>query len=332
MAIIRGGKRIGGYDIRVGIPRDKTLDNVENDPRFRQRPGGSPDTVMGRFLASVGEANGFARSARYYIDFNLPRGLSGGIKIENLAPLKGVDQLNYNANITKESEFSGDFDELLGFTSQRDFFLEVDGKRRVQSFCRSVNMPGRSIETVPIQHNGPPRNIAIDHTYGTITARFYSDQYLRERQFFELWQRCAVNLQSHNVNYYDNYVADMNIYQLGGFHLKNSRDDKTYACHMYDAFPVTIGDINYSYDNNNIVEFDVTFQYRYWVNFYLDKQGQIELGKSEYDDYTIKKTDRGLLGMLPPTLRRAGKQILDKISRDIPTGRITNGRVFPPFL
>ena len=64
----------------------------------------------------------------------------------------------------------------------------------------------------------------------------------------------------------------------------------------------------------------------------LDKQGQIELGKSEYDDYTVKRTDKGLLGMLPPTLRRAGKQILDKISRDIPTGRITNGRVFPPFL
>lgn len=330
MAIIRGGKRIGGYDIRVGIPRDKTLDNVENDPRFRQKPGGSPDTVMGRFLASVGEANGFARSARYYLDFDMPRGIYGGVG----APTGSFRAAQDKAVDTGDNlaEFSGDLDEFEGFTQQKDFFLEVDGRRRVQSFCRSVTMPGRSIETVPIQHNGPPRNIAIDHTYGTITARFYSDMYLRERQFFELWQRCAVNLQSHNVNYYDNYVANMNIYQLGGFHLKNNRDDKTYACHMYDAFPVTIGDISYNYDSNNIVEFDVTFQYRYWVNFFLDKQGQIELGKSEYDDYTVKRTDKGLLGMLPPTLRRAGKQILDKISRDIPTGRITNGRVFPPFL
>ena len=37
MAILRGGKRIGGYDIRIGIPRDRSLDNVERDPRLRQK-------------------------------------------------------------------------------------------------------------------------------------------------------------------------------------------------------------------------------------------------------------------------------------------------------
>jgi len=329
MAIIRGGKRIGGYDIRVGIPRDRSLENVENDDRFRQKPGGNSETVMGRFLASVGEAEGFARQARYYVDFNTPKGVTGDIKIQ-------TGRLNANKaefNITDpRSEIDGDFDEHIGFTKQRDFFSGSNDKRRVQAFCRSINMPGRSIETIPIQHNGPARNIVIDHTYGTITARFYSDKFLRERQFFEMWQRSAVNLQSHNVNYYDNYVADMNIYQLGSFISKNERDSKTYACHIYDAFPQTIGDIQYSYDNNNIVEFDITFQYRYWVNFYLDKKGNIELGQSELDDYTIKKSDKGLLGKLPPDLRRAGTQVLDQIKRSVPTGRITKGTVFPPFL
>ena len=31
MAILRGGNRIGGYDIRIGIPRDRSLDNVAGD-------------------------------------------------------------------------------------------------------------------------------------------------------------------------------------------------------------------------------------------------------------------------------------------------------------
>ena len=331
MAILRGGKRIGGFDIRVGIPRDTSLENVENDDRFRQKPGGNTETVMGRFLSSVGEAEGFARQARYYVDFNTPKGIQGQIKIENLPPTVGVDQAPASI-AAAESEIDGDFDEHIGFTKQRDFYSGVNLKRRVQTFCRSINMPGRTIEQVPVQHNGPPRNISIDHTYGQITATFYSDKYLRERQFFELWQRSAINLNSHNLNFYDDYVADMNIYQLGSFVMKNERDAKTYACQIYDAFPTTIGDINYSYDNNNIVEFSVTFSYRYWVNYYLDKDGKIEVGTSELDDYTIKKTDRGLLGKLPPELRRAGKQVLDQISRNVPTGRITGGRVFPPFL
>jgi hypothetical protein len=327
MAILRGGKRIGGYDVRVGIPRDKSLENVENDDRFRQKPGGNPETVMGRFLSSVGEAEGFARQARYYVDFGLPRGISSPISTRATKP----PSLGFNEQ-NNDQQFSNDIEEIVGFTSQSDFFLQTDNIRRVQSFCRSINMPGRTIEQVAVQHNGPPRNIAIDHTYGQITATFYSDKFLRERQFFEMWQKCAINLESHNLNFYDNYVADMNIYQLGSFISKNERDSKTYACHIYDAFPTTIGDIQYSYDNNNVVEFTVTFSYRYWVNFYLDKKGNIDVGTSQLDDYTIKRADKGLLGKLPPELRRAGKQVLDQISRSVPTGRITNGRVFPPFL
>jgi hypothetical protein len=282
---------------------------------------------MGRFLASVGEAEGFARQARYYVEFGLPKGLDPII-----SPNIDVDVPATGQTFDSDENSSIDFKERQQFTSQKDFFRSQNGKRRVQSFCRSINLPGRSIEQVPVQHNGPPRNISIDHTYGQITARFYSDKYLRERQFFELWQRCAVNLNSHNLNFYDNYVADMNIYQLGSFVMKNERDSQTYACQIFDAFPVTIGDIQYNASSNDVVEFDITFSYRYWLNYYLDKEGKIDVGKSSLDEYEIKKTDRGLLGKLPPTLRRAGKQVIEQIGRNTPTGRITGGRVFPPFL
>ena len=36
MAILRGGKRINGYDVRIGLPRDRSLDDVQSDPRLRQ--------------------------------------------------------------------------------------------------------------------------------------------------------------------------------------------------------------------------------------------------------------------------------------------------------
>ena len=50
---------------------------------------------------------------------------------------------------------------------------------------------------------------------GNIVATFYADKYLRERQFFEQWQKLAVDTISHKANYYDNYVGKMHIYQLG---------------------------------------------------------------------------------------------------------------------
>ena len=98
MAILRGGKRIGGYDIRIGLPRDRSLDDVQSDPRLRQKAGGNPETTMGRFQAMVNEAEGFQRKARFYVNFTLPKGVSGG-------------------NAIGDTDLQGD-DETQGFSSE----------------------------------------------------------------------------------------------------------------------------------------------------------------------------------------------------------------------
>ena len=74
MAILRGGKRIGGIDIGIGIPRDRSLDNVLGDPRLKQRQGGSAESTLGRFISQISEGEGFARPNRFLVDFILPNG------------------------------------------------------------------------------------------------------------------------------------------------------------------------------------------------------------------------------------------------------------------
>jgi hypothetical protein len=39
----------------------------------------------------------------------------------------------------------------------------------------------------------------------------------------------------------------------------------------------------------------------------------------------------GLLGKLPPELRRAGRDALQVARRSLPIGKVTGGRLFPPF-
>ena len=53
MAILRGGKRIDGYDIRIGLPRDRSLDNVGGDKRLKQRAGPTTQTTIGNFISKV---------------------------------------------------------------------------------------------------------------------------------------------------------------------------------------------------------------------------------------------------------------------------------------
>ena len=50
---------------------------------------------------------------------------------------------------------------------------------------------------------------------GELELSFYGDKFLRQRLFFENWQKKIFEHNTHNMNYYDSYVGSMDIYQLG---------------------------------------------------------------------------------------------------------------------
>ena len=320
MAILRGGKRIGGYDIRIGIPRDRSLDDVAGDKRLQRRQGSNPETTIGRFQSYVNEAEGFARKARFYAEFALPKGVS------------------------QEALFSEGFEdtssaalEKQAFPSQKDLLaIQQANGRRVRAFCSNISMPEREMTTKEVRHgNAPARNFVYDMKSSGISATFYADKFMRERSYFELWQKSALSTSStFNTNYYDNYVSNLNIFQLGQFASRQERDDITYGVQLIDCFPTKIGAVDYSHDANNVQTIDVDFSFRYWINYFIDKQGNIELG-SPIGRIPEIKNNRGIFGSLinklPPELRRAGRDVLNDLRRRVPLGRVTGGRVFPPF-
>ena len=294
-------------DVRIGIPRDRSLDNVTGDPRLKRTQGGNPETTIGRFESYVREAEGFARKARYYAEFQLPRGIS--------------DQTLGNA------------EETMGFATDSDNRNTQNANgRRVRAFCNAINMPDREIIMKEVKHNGPARNIAYDFKSGDVNATFFADKFLRERTYFELWQKSAFSTANFNYNYYNDYVTNLNIFQLGQYASRQERDDVTYGVQLIDAFPKTISAVDYSAEANTVQTFSVTFSFRYWVNYFIDQQGNIELGNPLGGKPVIKEGPfGGILSKLPPELRRAGRDVLNDLRRRVPLGRITGGRVFPPF-
>jgi hypothetical protein len=319
MAILRGGRRIGGIDVRIGLPRDRSLDNVTGDPRLKRVQGGNPETTIGRFQSYVNEAEGFARKARFYVEMFLPKSLPSAPEASEGA-------------VSSES-YDETYNSFLGENAMRA--MQLANARRVQAFCSAIEMPDREAVTKEVRHgNTPARNVVYDFKSSEITATFYADKFLRERSYFEAWQQSAFSTKSFNMNYYDNYVTDMRIYQLGQFASRQERDDVTYGVQLFDAFPSTISKVDYSHDTNTVQTFTVTFKYKYWINFFLDKSGNIELGQSVGNVPTIK-SDKGLLGgllgKLPPELRRAGRDVLNNLRRRVPLGKISGGRAFPPF-
>ena len=316
MAILRGGRRIGNFDIRLGLPRDKSLVDVAGDPRLKRKPGGA-GTIQ-RFLSQVNQGEGFARTNRYIVRINPPAKTGGGNNdLESTQVLENIDMM-----------------------------------------CNKVTMPNRDINTATNRTYGPARRMPYAYSYsGEIELSFYGDKFLRQRLFFENWQKKLFSMDSHNMKYYDSYVGSMDIYQLGQFDVETenvvqdgppNRTRKvpkqqidnasvTYGVRLFEVYPQTIGSYDYTYGSENEqVIVPVTLNFRTWSNLTIDQIDGATIGKSRGDVPTIKASKDfglfgGLLSKLPPELRRAGRDVLQTTRRNLPIGRITGGRAFPPF-
>ena len=189
------------------------------------------------------------------------------------------------------------------------------------------------MDTQEVQYGSEPvRSMVQTHTFpGTIDATFYADKYMRERQFFEAWQKMCVGEHTHKANYYDNYIGKLHIYQLGPDSYQN-RDMPTYAVEAMEVYPTTIGSVQYAYTKSDeIMKISIDFAYKYWRNMGSGTES-LSFGRHTQAPANVKARNTGLLGMLPPELQRMGKDIFGQ-ARTVwnPIGRIFKGKVFLPF-
>ena len=311
MAILRGGRRIGNFDIRLGLPRDKSLVDIAGDPRLQRTQAGS-GTIQ-RFLSQINVGEGFARTNRYIVRINPPS------KIET------------NNNKVPPSE------RYQGVANN-----ELEGTQMIENvdmMCSKVTLPNRDINTASHQMYGPRREMPYAYSFSSnVECTFYGDKFLRQRLFFENWQKKIIDINSHNLDYYDNYVGSMDIMQLGQFDSKQDDDARvTYAVRLYEVYPQTIGSMDLSYGaDNEIASVPVTLNFRTWRNLTIDQINGATVGKPNAGVPEIKASKdfglfSGILGKLPPEFQRAGRDVAQAVTRNFPIGKISGGRLYPPY-
>ena len=328
MAIFRAGKRIGPFDIRGGISRgdykSSAYHKTDKDPRFKMHA--NTDNPIGRFRAAMASAEGYARPSRYAIRLFPPSNLRKLVEQQNATTTRGGT--NFDAEMYNDT-----LSQVEAYTARGIQNLNQTIGRQVNIHCDTVTMPGRDLLQQEVQYGSDvKRQMVQTHTYeGNISATFYADKYMRERQFFEMWQNLCVDPISHTANYYDSYVGKMHIYQLGS-DTEVNRDMPTYAIEALDVYPATIGAVEYGYAKGNEVQkITVEFAYKSWRNMGTETTG-IDFGHAMQTAANVKARTPGILDRLPPDLRRAGKDIFQQ-GRTVwnPIGRIFKGKVFPPF-
>ena len=146
------------------------------------------------------------------------------------------------------------------FSSQMQEFRGDDTIKQTSLACESISFPGRNIDTTEDTNiYGPVRNIATGFSYADITATFRCSRDMREKRYFEAWQKLSYNPATWSMQYYEDYVGAVQIFQL------DDNDERTYGVELIEAFPKTIEAQQLDYSSTDqINKLNVTFSYRWW--------------------------------------------------------------------
>ena len=164
--------------------------------------------------------------------------------------------------------------------------------------CEGIELPGRTIDTTPDTNiYGPERNIATGYTFADITGTFQLSSDLKEKKYFETWQRLCYNPQTFAMGYYDDYIGSLDI------HTMDEQNKKRYGVKLVECFPKSIGAQQLSYAGTGYLTCAVTFSYRYWKNL----TDEADLPKPLLDriaERAVNTVTRRITSQIPSVLRR----------------------------
>lgn len=130
-----------------------------------------------------------------------------------------------------------------------------------QFLCKSSSLPASTMDDITSFYRGRPVHFAGERSFQPWTISVFNDTNFLIRNVMESWHDLTLNYDTTNGAMRPaDYQVDMWVHQLD----RNDNIIKSYR--FFDAYPIEVGQIALDFEaNNQIEQFDVTFQYNYFV-------------------------------------------------------------------
>lgn len=173
--------------------------------------------------------------------------------------------------------------------------------REMNLLCKATSLPGRQILSTEKQMGLQTTKIAYGHAMEDITLTFHCLNDMKVRKYFEIWQNLAVNQETQEIGYFNDYTHPVIIQhikkgtafplykkelfdagkipssirsrlpRLGPLDLAQGQfdlnlifgDDITYTVMLDKAYPTTLNAIDLT-DDGQLLEVTVQLSYKNW--------------------------------------------------------------------
>jgi len=143
------------------------------------------------------------------------------------------------------------------------FALPGNAQQKLTFMCKTAQLPGSTVNTVPVQYFGRELKFAGNRTFTDWTISVINDEDFIIRNAFERWMNGmnshALNVRNPAAATPNGYTVDAGVTQFG----KGGNTLKKYK--FIGVFPTDLSPIDVDWGSNDTIEeFTVTLSYQWW--------------------------------------------------------------------
>jgi hypothetical protein len=143
----------------------------------------------------------------------------------------------------------------------------VSSARSLNYRCENAQLPGRTLATTEQKTYGPIEKYPYLNTYNDIDLTFIIDDDMQQKILFDAWLSYINPSYSNNMRYKSDYatILKINQYDVTG--------ELSYSVNLYDAFPISMNQMDLDWSVDGYHKLSVTFAYTRWENNSLQALG-----------------------------------------------------------
>jgi hypothetical protein len=167
--------------------------------------------------------------------------------------------------------------------------------------CENANLPGRTMMTLDQKiGSNPVEKYPYISTYNDLDLTFMVDDDMNQKVFFDAWLNFINPTYNYNFRYKGDYSTAITINQY------DVTNQISYSINLWDAYPVSMNQMDLDWSSDGYHKLNVTFAYTYWTNNSLQAYGMqlVDAGLGFFAD-----TIGGLGGNAIGALGQAGNAL-----------------------
>ena len=134
--------------------------------------------------------------------------------------------------------------------------------------CENANLPGRNFATLEQKiGSNPVEKYPYLTSYNDLDLTFIVDDDMNQKVFFDAWMNFINPTYNYNFRYKGDYSTAITISQY------DVTNQISYSVNLYDAYPVSMNQMDLDWSADGYHKLNVTFAYTYYQNNSLQAYG-----------------------------------------------------------